>query len=92
MANRDKPPMQVPLAHLDPDGQVTASWSTWAMIAGLIVYMTFMYVDLRTAVVTAQTNAAEIKVHREALIKSGILQISSGGLATPSNTPKATHP
>lgn len=92
MANRDKPPMQVPLAHLDPDGQVTASWSTWAMIAGLIVYMTFMYVDLRAAVVTSQMNAAEIKVHREALIKNGILQIGAGNLAIPSNVPKAPSP
>jgi len=61
------------LAEIDPEGRVVATWRTWFLIGGAIVWLTMTYVKLDAVVTLAGQTATDQQVTREALIKAGIL-------------------
>ena len=62
-------------ARIDPEGNVSATWNTWAIIAGAICWLTLTYAKLDGAADRVEVLAAEVQKHREALIKAGLLSI-----------------
>jgi len=61
------------LAEIDPEGRVVATWRTWFLIAGAIVWLTMTYVKLDMAITQVDSIAKDAQETREALIKAGIL-------------------
>lgn len=64
-------------ARIDPDGNVTATWRTWGVLAGALIWMTLTYSELRGAAAQVSALSVEVQAHREVLIKAGLLQISA---------------
>lgn len=71
-------------ARIDPDGNVSATWRTWGLLAGLIVWLTMFYLKVdalppKIDAVSGKVDALsiEVQVHREILIKAGLLPIGA---------------
>lgn len=61
------------LAEIDPEGRIVATWRTWFLIGGAVVWLTMTYVKLDAAISQVEQIAVDAQVTREALIKAGIL-------------------
>ena len=73
-------------ARIDPDGNVTATWRTWGVLAGAIIWATATYTEMRAATQQISAISIEVQAHREVLIKAGLLQIGAtvhAGKSTP---------
>lgn len=68
-------PARGALARIDPEGNITATGRTWFMLAGVVVWLTMTYVELHHAAEQVNTLTMEVRLHREALIKAGILVV-----------------
>lgn len=62
-----------PLARIDPEGNVVATWRTWCLLAGILVWLTMTYVKLDSAASRVNELAEDVRLNREALIQAGIL-------------------
>lgn len=62
-------------ARIDPDGNVTATWRTWGLIAGAVIWATATYTEMRAATSQISAITIEVQVHREVLIKAGLLPL-----------------
>ncbi len=62
-------------ARIDPEGNVSATWNTWVIIAGALVWLSLTYAKLDRAADRVEVLAAEVQKHREALIKAGLLSL-----------------
>lgn len=69
------PKMRAPVAwaRIDPDGNVSATWRTWFLIGGAIVWATMFYVKMDGIPAQVSAIAVEQQLHREVLIKAGLL-------------------
>ncbi len=68
-----KPPVRMAWARIDPEGNVTATWRTWFLIGGAIVWATMFYVKMDNIPSQVSAIAVEQQLHREVLIKAGLL-------------------
>jgi uncharacterized membrane protein YccF (DUF307 family) len=64
-------------ARIDPEGNVSATWRTWCILAGAIVWATVTYTELRGAAKKVDAIAIEVQAHREILIKAGLLPVGA---------------
>jgi hypothetical protein len=78
-----KPPVRPVLARIDPEGNVSATWRTWLILAGAIVWATMFYVEVRGLPAQVNALAIEVQAHREILIKANLLN--------PTNTVKVAQ-
>ncbi len=72
-----KPPVRMAWARIDPEGNVTATWRTWGLIAGAIIWATMLYAKLEGVPAKLDAVTIEVQVHREVLIKAGLLPIGA---------------
>lgn len=70
-------------ARIDPEGNVSATWRTWGLLAGLVVWLTMTYVKLDSAADQVTAISVEVQVHREILIKAGLLPIGASVTKVP---------
>lgn len=77
-------------ARIDPEGNVSATWRTWFLIGGAIVWATMFYVKVdslpaKIDAVSIKSDAIsiEVQVHREILIKAGLLPIGASVTKVP---------
>lgn len=66
-------PTRFALAHIDPDGKVSATWRTWCILGGALVWCTMLYSEFRGVSQTVSALSIEVQAHREILIKQGFL-------------------
>lgn len=64
-------------ARIDPDGNVTATWRTWGILALGVVWLTMTYVKLDDAAQRVNALTIEVQVHREVLIQAGLLKLTT---------------
>jgi hypothetical protein len=76
---------KVAWARIDPEGNVSATWRTWALIAGAIVWATMFYAEIRGLPARVDAISIEVQVHREILIKAGLLPV--GATVSPGKAP-----
>lgn len=74
-------------ARIDPEGNVSATWRTWFLIAGAIVWATMFYVKMDGLPAQVSAIAIEQQLHREVLIKAGLLNPPGAGAAIRAATP-----
>jgi hypothetical protein len=64
---------KAPFARIDPEGNVVATWRTWALLAGAIVWLTLTYARVDSAATRVAELAVDVQINREALIQAGLL-------------------
>ena len=79
-----KPPVRVVWARIDPEGNVSATWRTWGVLAGAVIWATLFYAKLDAIPAKVDALTIEVQIHREILIKANLLN--------PTVTVKATAP
>lgn len=62
-------------ARIDPEGNVSATWRTWCLLALAIIWATMFYVKMDSLPAQVSALAIEVQAHREILIKNGLLPI-----------------
>ncbi len=72
-----KPRVPVAWARIDPEGNVSATWRTWGVLALAIVWATMFYVKVDSIPAKLEAVSIEVQVHREILIKAGLLPIGA---------------
>lgn len=70
-----QPKTRVAWARIDPDGNVSATWRTWAVLAGAVVWATLFYAEIRGLPAKVDALSIEVQAHREILIKAGLLPV-----------------
>jgi len=70
---------RVPMAwaKIDPDGNVTATWRTWGLIIGAIIWATMFYAKIEAIPARIDALSIEVQAHREILIKAGLLPVGA---------------
>ena len=68
---------KVAWARIDPEGNVSATWRTWTVLAGAIVWATLFYSEIRGLPAQVSALAVEVQAHREILIKAGFLPVGA---------------
>lgn len=70
-----KPPARAAWARIDPEGNVSATWRTWSVLAGAVIWATLFYAKLEQIPARVDALSIEVQAHREVLIKAGLLQV-----------------
>jgi hypothetical protein len=70
-----KPPVRAAWARIDPEGNVSATWRTWSVLAGAVIWATLFYAKLEQIPARVDALSIEVQAHREVLIKAGLLQV-----------------
>jgi hypothetical protein len=60
-------------ARIDPEGNVTATWRTWGLIIGAIIWATMFYAEIKGVPARVDALSIEVQAHREILIKANLL-------------------
>lgn len=71
------PPIRASWARIDPEGNVSATWRTWSVLAGGIVWATLFYAEVRGLPARVDALSIEVQAHREILIKAGLLPVGA---------------
>ncbi len=69
--------MPMAWAKIDPDGNVTATWRTWGLIIGAVVWATLAYAKIDAIPARVDALSIEVQAHREVLIKAGLLPVGA---------------
>lgn len=59
-------------AHIDPEGRVSATLSTWFIIAGAVVWLTTIYVEFRSVSPRLDKLAEQVDANRDAIMRAGL--------------------
>lgn len=70
-----KPPVRVAWARIDPEGNVSATWRTWSVLAGAVIWATLFYAKIEGIPARLDAMSIEVQAHREVLIKAGLLPV-----------------
>lgn len=70
-----KPPVRVAWARIDPEGNVSATWRTWSVLAGAVIWATLFYAKIEGIPARLDAMSVEVQAHREILIKTGLLPV-----------------
>lgn len=82
----DTPPKPFPVpklsrpvawARIDPEGNVSATWRTWGILAGAVIWATLFYSEVSGLPKQVSALSIEVQAHREILIKAGLLPIGA---------------
>jgi hypothetical protein len=72
-----KPPVRMAWARIDPEGNVSATWRTWSVLAGAVVWATLFYAKIDAIPAKVDALTIEVQAHREILIKANLLNPSA---------------